>query len=151
MTIVGVIGCTVLLVSGCGLYEQMDQSKDWYFNDVNHFESKLIVDRNTSIDEINTIAREVNGDHIMESTIELTNNKTVVASLLILNDTDLITTTDDNHDRIEIGNDEVSISKKWQMSWELMLEIQSISTFWVQTKILKLKLIKCIQVHFLKD
>ena len=112
MTIVGVIGCTVLLVSGCGLYEQMDQSKDWYFNDVNHFESKLIVDRNTSIDEINTIAREVNGDHIMESTIELTNNKTVVASLLILNDTDLITTTDDNHDRIEIGNDEVSISKK---------------------------------------
>lgn len=112
MTIVGVIGCTVLLVSGCGLYEQMDQSKDWYFNDVNHFESKLIVDRNTSMDEINTIAREVNGDHIMESTIELTNNKTVVASLLILNDTDLITTTDDNHDRIEIGNDEVSISKK---------------------------------------
>lgn len=112
MTIVGVIGCTVLLVSGCGLYEQMDQSKDWYFNDVNHFESKLIVDRNTSIDEINTIAREVNGDHIMESTIELTNNKTVAASLLILNNTDLITTTDDNHDRIKIGNDEVSISKK---------------------------------------
>ena len=112
MTIVGVIGCTVLLVSGCGLYEQMDQSKDWYFNDVNHFESKLIVDRNTSMDEINTIAREVNGDHIMESTIELTNNKTVAASLLILNNTDLITTTDDNHDRIKIGNDEVSISKK---------------------------------------
>ena len=112
ITIVGVIGCTVLLVSGLGLLEQMNESKDWYFNDVNHFESKLIVDKNTSISELDTIAEEVNGDEIMESTIEITNNKTEAASLMVLNSTDLITPTDDNHDKIKIENDEVSISRK---------------------------------------
>ena len=112
MTIIGVIGCTVLLISGLGLFEQMNESKDWYFNDVNHFESKLIVDGNISMSEIDAIAEEVNGDKIMESTIEITTNKTEAASLLVLNGTDLITMTDDNHDKMEIGNDEVSISRK---------------------------------------
>lgn len=112
LTIVGVIGCTVLLVSGLGLLEQMNESKDWYFNDVNNFESKLIVNSNVSMSEIDAIAEEVNGDKIMESTIEITTNKTEAASLLVLNDSNLITITDDNHDKIEIGNDEVSISRK---------------------------------------
>ncbi len=48
----------------------------------------------------------------VESSIELINNKTEAASLMVLNDTDMITITDDNHDKIEIGNDEVSISRK---------------------------------------
>ena len=112
LTIFGVIGCTLLLISGLGLFEQMNESKDWYFNDMNHFESKLIIDKNASISEINAIATEVNGDEIMESTIEITNNKTEAASLMVLNSTDLITPTDDNHNKIEIGNDEVSISRK---------------------------------------
>ena len=112
MTIFGVIGCTILLVTGLGLFEQMNDSKDWYFSDVNHFESKLIIDRNTSLSEIDSIAKKVDGAPIMESSIEIMNNKTEAASLLVLNGTDLMTMTDDNHDKIEIGNDEVSISKK---------------------------------------
>ena len=112
MTIIGVIGCTVLLVSGLGLFEQMNESKDWYFNDVNNFESKLIIDGNTSLSEIDSISKKVDGNPIMESSIEIMNNKTEAASLLVLNGTDLITMTDDNHDKIEIANDEVSISKK---------------------------------------
>ena len=112
MTIIGVIGCTVLLVSGLGLLEQMNESKDWYFNDVNHFESKLIVDGSMGLDEISTLAEKVRGDQIMESTIEITNNKTEAASLLVLNSTELITMTDDNRNPIEIGNDEISLSRK---------------------------------------
>lgn len=112
MTIIGVIGCTVLLVSGLGLLEQMNESKDWYFNDVNHFESKLIVDGSIGLDEISTLAEKVRGDQIMESTIEITNNKTEAASLLVLNGTELITMTDDNRNPIEIGNDEISLSRK---------------------------------------
>ena len=112
MTIIGVIGCTVLLVSGFGLAEQMDESKDWYFNDVNHFESKLMLDSNASLFEINSISREIRGAVIMESTIELITNKSVSASLLVLNNTDLITATDDEHNQLHIDNDEVSISKK---------------------------------------
>ena len=112
MTIIGVIGCTVLLISGFGLYEHMNETKEWYFNDTNHFESKLVIDGNLDLSQINSIAEEVNGDPIMESSIEILNNKMEAASLMVLNGTDLITMSNDNHDKIEIGNDEVSISKK---------------------------------------
>lgn len=112
MTIFGVIGCTMLLVSGLGLFEQMNDSKEWYFNDVEHFESKLIIDGNAGLSEIDSIANAVGGDHIMESSIEIIKNKTVAASLLVLNGTDLITMTNDNRDNIHIADDEVSISKK---------------------------------------
>lgn len=112
MTIFGIIGCTVLLITGLGLYEKINESKDWYFNDVNHFDSKLIIDKDTNISQVNSIAEAVDGDLIMESSIQIFKNETKIGSLLILNDTDLITMTDDNHNKIEIADDEVSISQK---------------------------------------
>lgn len=112
MTVIGVIGCTVLLISGFGVYEEMNISKNWYFNDVNHFESELIIDKNASISQIDSIAEKVSGSTIMESNIEILKNNTEMASLLVLNGTDLITMTNDNHEKIEIKNNETSISKK---------------------------------------
>ncbi|ADC45855.1 ABC transporter permease protein [Methanobrevibacter ruminantium M1] len=112
MTIVGVMGCTILLISGFAVYEQMEISKDWYFNDVNHFESKLVIDDNTDLSQIDSIAHKVNGDEIMESSIEILKGDANFASLLVLNDTDLITMTNDNREKIDIPKNEVSISKK---------------------------------------
>ena len=121
MTIIGVIGCAVLLISGFGVYEDMEISKDWHFNEVNHFESKLIVDDNADLSQINEVAKKVNGDEIMESYIEVTHDDTKFGSLLILDGTDLITITDDNHNKMELGNNEVSISKK--MAQELGVHV----------------------------
>lgn len=112
MTVFGVIGCTVLLISGLGIYEQMGESKDWYFNEVNHFESKLILSGDAGLSQANSIAQNVNGIPIMESSVEILSNKSQMASLLVLNDTNLIRITDDNHNPLEIANDEVSISRK---------------------------------------
>lgn len=112
VTIIGVIGCTVLLISGFGLYDGMDTSKDWYFNDVNHFESKLIIDEDSNLSTIDSIIKEVDGKPIMESSVELVKNKTDTVSLLVMDDNDLITLTDDDHERIRIPEDKVSISKK---------------------------------------
>ncbi|RAP51033.1 MAG: hypothetical protein BZ138_06060 [Methanosphaera sp. rholeuAM270] len=112
MTILGIIGCTVLLVSALGLYGQINESKDWYFNDVNHFDSKMMTDKNLESAQINSIAEKVNGDVIMESSIEVMMNKTEVVPLMVLNGTDLITVTDKNRNRMEIADNEVSISQK---------------------------------------
>ncbi len=111
-TIIGVFGCTILLITGLGLYEQIDDSKDWYFNDVNHFESKLIIDDDLNLSQINSISQKVNGSPIMESSVEIIKDKTEVASLVVTNNSDLITLTNDNHDKIDLQEDEVSISKK---------------------------------------
>ena len=43
MTIVGVIGCTALLISAFGMYDGMNDLKEWEFNQINHYDSKLKV------------------------------------------------------------------------------------------------------------
>lgn len=113
-TILGVIGCTVLLISGLGIYEGIDDAKDWYFDDVNHFESKMIIEDNLNLSQIESIAHKVNGTPIMEKSIEILGNETETAPMMVLEESDLITMTDDNHKRITIPDNEISISKKRQ-------------------------------------
>lgn len=113
MTIIGVIGCSALLIGAFGMYDGLNDAKDWEFNQIDHYDSKLIIDEDTPTSQIDKVAREVNGDEIMEGSIELESNDIEkTGTLLVLGDTDLITPTDDDRNEIEIGNDEVSISKK---------------------------------------
>ena len=113
MTIVGVIGCTALLVSAFGMYDGMSNLKEWEYSQINHYDSKLVIDDGASLSEIDDVAREVNGDKIMESAIEIdSGNSKKSASLLVLNDTKLVTPTDYGWNKVHIADDEVSISQK---------------------------------------
>ncbi len=113
MTIIGVIGCTALLVSAFGMYDGMNDLKEWEFNQINHYDSKLVIDDEASDLEVDDVAEEVNGDKIMESAIEIESDSTKKSgTLLVLNHTDLITPTDYDWNRIKIADDEVSISQK---------------------------------------
>ncbi len=113
MTIIGVMGCSALLIGAFGLYDGMNDVKSWEYGQINHYESKLIVDDNTSVSQIDAAVSDVNGDKIMQESIEIESGETKkLGSLLVLNSTDLITPTDINKNKIEIGNDEVSISQK---------------------------------------
>ena len=113
MTIIGVMGCVTLLVCAFGMYDGMNDLKEWEFSQINHYDSKLVIDEEATISEINDVADEVKGDKIMESAIEIeSGNIKKSGSLLVLNDTDLITPTDYDWNEIEIADDEISISQK---------------------------------------
>ncbi len=141
MTIIGVMGCTALLIGAIGLYDGLNEVKDWEYNQIDHFESKLIVDDDASALQIDKAASDVNGDTILDTNVEIVSNDTKkLGSLLVLNGTDLITPTDKDKNKIEIGNDEVSISQKMAdlfnvsigdiVKWHIMG-----SDKWVKTKI----------------
>ncbi|WP_232299158.1 ABC transporter permease [Methanobrevibacter millerae] len=141
MTIIGVMGCSALLIGAFGLYDGLNDVKEWEYSQINHYESKLIIDDNASISQIDKVASDVNGDKIMDERIELeSGNAKKSGSILVLNDTDLITPTDKDKNHIEIGNDEVSISQKMSdtlnvgigdtVNWHIME-----SDKWVNTKI----------------
>ena len=141
MTVIGVIGCTALLVSAFGMYDGMSDLKEWEFNQINHYDSKLVIDEEASISQVNEVADEVNGDKIMESAIEIeTDSAKKSGSLLVLNHTDLVTPTDYDWNRIKIADDEVSISQKMAdmlgvgigdtVKWHIMG-----SDKWTETKI----------------
>jgi len=144
MTIIGVIGCTALLVSAFGMYDGMNDLKEWEFNQINHYDSKLVIDDEASISQIDDVADEVNGDKIMESAIEIESDTSKKSgSLLVLNHTDLITPTDYDWNKIKIEDDEVSISQKMAdmlgvdvgdtVKWHVMG-----SNKWIKTKIDKI-------------
>jgi putative ABC transport system permease protein len=144
MTIIGVIGCTALLVSAFGMYDGMSDLKEWEFNQINHYDSKLVIDDEASNSEIDDVAEEVDGDKIMEGAIEIESGSVKKSgSLLVLNHTDLITPTDYNWNKIKIKDDEVSISQKMAdmlgvnvgdtVKWHIMG-----SDKWIKTKIDKI-------------
>lgn len=144
MTIIGVIGCSALLVCAFGMYDGMNDLKEWEYSDINHYDSKLVVEDNASVSQIDNIADNVDGDKIMESSIEIeSDNAKKSGSLLVVNDTDLITPTDYDRNHVEIKDDEVSISQKMadmlgvkvgdKVKWHIMG-----SDKWVKTKIDKI-------------
>jgi putative ABC transport system permease protein len=144
MTIIGVIGCTALLVSAFGMYDGMNDLKEWEFNQINHYDSKLVIDDEASLSEIDDVSEEVDGDKIMEGAIEIESGSVKKSgSLLVLNHTDLITPTDYNWNKIKIKDDEVSISQKMAdmlgvnvgdtVKWHIMG-----SDKWIKTKIDKI-------------
>ena len=144
MTIIGIIGCSALLIGAFGLYDGLNDAKDWEFNQINHYDSKLVIDEDALPSQIDKAASDVNGDKIMEDSIEIeANDIKKSGTLLVLGDTDLITPTDVDKNRIEIANDEVSISRK--MADMLGIEVGDTvkwhiasSNKWVKTKIDKI-------------
>jgi len=144
MTIVGVIGCSALLVCAFGTYDGMNDLKDWEYTQINHYDSKLVIEEDATQSEIDEIADKVNGDEIMEGAIEIESDGAKKSgSLLVLNETDLVTPTDYDRNHVEIKDDEVSISEKMAkmldvgvgdtVKWHIMG-----SDKWVKTKIDKI-------------
>ena len=144
MTIIGVLGCSALLVGAFGLYDGLNDVKEWEYTQISHYDSKLIIDEDTSISQIDNVTSEINGEKIMENSIEIKSDTIKKSgSLLVLNDTDLITPTDDDWNRIEISDDELSISHKMAdllgvsvgdtVKWHIMG-----SDKWVEAKIDKI-------------
>ena len=113
MAIVGVMGCVALLISAFGMNDSMENIKHWEYDDISHFESKLIIESGASLSDIEDVRKEVNGSTIMEQAIEIKghgNEKT--ASLLVLNDTTLISQTDKDGNPINLSSTDISLSAK---------------------------------------
>ncbi len=113
MAIVGVMGCVALLISAFGMNDSMENIKHWEYDDISHFESKLIIESGASLSDIEDVREEVNGSTIMEQAIEIKghgNEKT--ASLLVLNDTTLISQTDKDGNSINLSSTDISLSAK---------------------------------------
>ena len=113
MAVVGVMGCVALLIAAFGMNDSMGELKSWEYDDISHFESKLLLSNNANPMEIYYILNETNGSFIMQQSIEIkANDMEDTASLLVSNNTDLISYTDSNRKPMDIDEGDVSISIK---------------------------------------
>ena len=120
MAIVGVMGCVALLIAAFGMNDSMDELKTWEYDNISHFESKLLLSSSADPMEVYYILNETNGSFIMQQSIEIkANGVEDTVGLLVSNNTDLISYTDKNKNPIEIGEGNVSISEKTAENFNL--------------------------------
>ncbi|AMD17986.1 cell division protein FtsX [Methanobrevibacter sp. YE315] len=113
MAIIGVMGCVALLIAAFGMNDSMNDIKTWEYEDISHFESKLVIANNPSLSELDDILDDTNGSFIMQMPIEIkANDMEDTVLVLASNNTDLISYTDSNKNPIEIKEGKVSISIK---------------------------------------
>jgi putative ABC transport system permease protein len=113
MAIIGVIGCTALLVCAFGIQDSLDDVINWQYNEINQFNSKLTLSNNISTEQINSIKTLINGEAIMEGAMEIkAGNKKKTGELLVTDQVTLIKPTDANRNRISLPTDGISISYK---------------------------------------
>ena len=122
MAIVGVMGCVALLIAAFGMNDSMGELKSWEYDDISHYESKLLISNDANPMELYYILNETNGSFIMQQSIEIrANDIEDTVGLLVSNNTDLISYTDSNRNAIEIDEGNVSISTKLAQKFNLTI------------------------------
>lgn len=113
MAVIGVMGCTALLVCAFGMYDDMNDLKDWQYKQINQFESRLTVDDTAANDQIDAALKSTNGEAVMEGTVEIKANSIKKSGSLTATDhVTLMKTTDANRKIIRLPEDGVSLSYK---------------------------------------
>lgn len=113
ITLIGVIGCTVLLISAFGMHDGVTDLKEWKYNDINHYETQLLLPGNVSQSQIDSLINDFNGSPVMTKSIQIeANGIKKTERLTVLDETPLITPTDKNRQEITLPKDGVAISQK---------------------------------------
>jgi putative ABC transport system permease protein len=122
MAIVGVMGCVALLVAAFGMNDCMGELKTWEYDDISHYESKLLISAEANPMELYYILNYTNGSFIMQQSIEIkANDVEDTVTLLASNNTDLISHTNSNREPIEIKEGDVSMSTKLAQKFNLSI------------------------------
>lgn len=69
MTLIGVIGCTLLLVGGLGMKDTMESFLDMLDNDISNYATKINLSESAANEDAMTLAEDVNGDWLASSGI----------------------------------------------------------------------------------
>lgn len=113
MAVVGVLGCTALLVCAFGMYDDMNDLKNWQYKDINQFESKLTVDEKVTDGQIAAAINNTNGEALMEGTVEIkANGMKKTGTLTATDHVTLLKATDKSRRFISLPDDGVSLSYK---------------------------------------
>ena len=122
MAIVGVMACVALLIAAFGMNDSMKELKTWEYDNISHYESKLVLSNEANPIELNDILNETNGSFIMQQSIEIkTKDMEDTVVLLVSNNTDLISYTDSNKKPLDIDEGDVSISTKLADTFNLSM------------------------------
>ena len=113
MGIVGIIGCTMLLVCAFGLLDTMNSYLDWQFDKINNFEYKLGLSSNYTDEELEDAKNKYGNATSQTLAIEVKNGDKKETNTLTINDAkDNLKYTDHNKNYIDLKEDGIYITEK---------------------------------------
>jgi putative ABC transport system permease protein len=114
MAIVGILGCSALLICGFGLQDTMDHIVTWNYEVINRYETQIDISNAITQEQLNKIMEEVEGEGVYEGKVELkAADKKKSGEIMVLEeDIDLIQFVDEHRNIIKLPKDQLSISYK---------------------------------------
>ena len=144
MALVGIAGCTMLVVTAFGMFDSMKSYVDWEFGIINNFDYKLSMATDYTNEQFNDIISKY-GDATSQTTgIEFKQNDELIIKPLTVNDTKgLLQVTDHNRMPFTMKDDGIYITEKMSSIYNLkmgdIVEWHLIgSDNWYKTKIVGL-------------
>ncbi|MDF2986712.1 MAG: transporter permease protein [Eubacterium sp.] len=113
MAVVGVLGCSALLVCAFGMQDSLDDVITWQYSDINQFSTKLSLSEKVSEQNIDKILSQTEGQALMEGAVEIkANDIKKTGELAVTDNVSLIRHTSPQRDFMELPSDKISISYK---------------------------------------
>lgn len=111
--IVGVMGCTMLLVCAFGMLDSMNGYLDWEFNKINNFNYKITLKEDYTQEELNDLTSKYGNSTSQTLGIEIKNGDKKETNILTVNNAlDYLKYTDHNREYMDLSSDGVYITEK---------------------------------------
>ena len=113
MAIVGIVGCTMLLVCAFGMLDTMNGYLDWQFNKLNNFDYKLTLENDYTDEQFDSLISKYGNETSESLGVEIKIGDTKEAKSLTVNDAkDYLKYTNHNKEYMDLSDDGVYITEK---------------------------------------
>ena len=120
MAVVGIIGCTMLLVCAFGMLDTMNSYLDWEFNKISNFEYKLSLSNNYTNEQLEKLTDKYGKSTSETLGIEIKNGDKKEANTLVVNDAkDYLKYTNHNREYMDLKDDGIYITEKLSEKYNL--------------------------------
>ena len=120
MAVVGIIGCTMLLVCAFGMLDTMNSYLDWEFNKISNFEYKLSLSNNYTNEQLEKLTDKYGNSTSETLGIEIKNGDKKEANTLVVNDAkDYLKYPNHNREYMDLKDDGIYITEKLSKKYNL--------------------------------
>ncbi|MBR2587769.1 MAG: ABC transporter permease [Bacilli bacterium] len=120
MAIVGIAGCTMLVVTAFGMLDSMKSYVSWEFDTINNFEYKLTLSSNYTEEQLDEIISKYGNATSQSTGVEFKNNNEIIIKQLTINNSNgLLQVTDHNRKVFAMQDDGIYITEKMSSIYNL--------------------------------
>jgi putative ABC transport system permease protein len=112
MAIVGVLGCTALLLCAFGMRDSLKEFTEWNFHDINTYETEISLAETITKEQIDSLKETYHAEAVEEAVIEVkANGVKKSGELMVMDQVTLIQSFDADRNPISLPEQGIAISK----------------------------------------